>query len=494
MRLLVWNIQFFTKSRISDNSGGTIAEQGLNAERTLANRNYIISTINLADPDVFVVLEVRSSQGPVGELATGEGPNGLLYLLKLMRSGCSTEWCLIPPLRVNPHDIMGANTYTEAVGIFWRNDRVDFTGPWFWPKDDSATGPSIPPTQNPGADASTYPSPWDQAVPAHTYVAPCIDIFKKGGERVILADPLKLGKYARRPVFTTFQERGGMQRTIRLFSVHTKPSQARQALIELTAMHPLLWKPAANEVTVFAGDFNINLLKTDSVPDNTALNYFKKDIDDGTPRHLIPFLPAQASYPPSVFHTRNDAQPSAYLKNSVYDYGFVTYGTGSYPGVDPAAVVINRVAGVVPGGILPPFTSDMVISLTDLDSQYMWGTDVYPPSRVVNITGAQLGAKRKNEEATITTEDKHELAVGQKVTVANVAPGSFNGTFIVTSVPTLWEFTYYQKDYWDETGGGGGTVDALPRLNEFRSRPNFGHLGPPTSEGTSDHLPVFMIV
>lgn len=479
-RLLVWNIQFFTKSRINDDSGASEQERTANQMRTLANLLYILSTVKQADPDVFVVLEVRSSQGDVGKLASGGGPDGLVYLLAQMRSMLSPNWYLVPPLRVNPREIHASSTYTEAVGVFWRNDRVNFTGPWWWPSA-SPNGPPIAPGQDP-SKAGGYPSPWDTCVPGGAAFtrAPFLNAVNSDGKLVVLADPEKTN-YARRPVLTTFQELGGMGRYIKLFSVHTKPTQARAALIQLGSMYPPLWQPANNQVAIFAGDFNLNLLKDTSAAEDHDLSMFQQDGHTLMPLYLV-----NNEYPPSVFYSRYAARPDLYLKQAVYDYAFVTYGTGAIP-PNPASVVADRVSGVAAPG-LPAFTSDMKLQLPALN------TNMFPASKTVNIANSPGGASRQNEVTTITTNAAHGIMPGTFVTVAGVSDNSFNGDFQVVSVPGATTFTYAQKDAANSAAQGGGTVDVLPRLNAFRARWNFGHIGPPAGEGTSDHLPVFMLI
>lgn len=505
-RLLVWNIQFFTKKRICNTEVTAPPAAKLNDDqRAFSNLFYILWTIRQADPDVFVILEVRSTQGStVGQLATGGGPDGLQYLLAQMRSQLSDQWCLVPPVRVNPRAIddnlvSETATYTEAVGVFWRNDRVDFTGPMWWPKNSSKTGPSktgppIMPTGDQATLASTYPPPWDKVVPTGMVYAPCVITTKDGGKNpVILAK--KTTTAGRRPVYTTFVERGGMQRTIRLFSIHTKPSEAADAMYQLDVMDSFFWKPGNNQVTLYAGDFNVNLLKNNRPTSQEALfQQFQDSPLSDAKRELIPLFQVSGAEPPSVFYTRSEAEPTLYLKQAVYDYGFVIYGTNARPNDLPPvrAVVADRVAGVTPGNTLPSFTTDMWVSLEMLNwTSSTSGLPIYPPSRVTDIM--PNGAARQGGTTTITTKDIHGISPGDLVTVSGVAPVSFNGKFAVTSAPSLWTFTYQQKDNGNEAGGGG-TADALPRLNIFRSRLNYGHMAPPSGEGTSDHLPVFMIV
>ena len=62
--------------------------------------------------------------------------------------------------------------------------------------------------------------------------------------------------------------------------------------------------------------------------------------------------------------------------------------------------------------------------------------------------------------ATVTTAANHALSIGQRVTVTGLTPTGFNGTFVVTSIPTLDSFTYNLALNPGNLGAGGtqGTV------------------------------------
>ncbi len=77
---------------------------------------------------------------------------------------------------------------------------------------------------------------------------------------------------------------------------------------------------------------------------------------------------------------------------------------------------------------------------------------------VTGVTGIPIaatnGAVRAGNVVTITTTQAHTLLIGQVVTVAGVTDASFNGTFLVASVPSPTTFTYAQTGA-DATSGGG---------------------------------------
>lgn len=484
MRLLIWNIENFTLSRISDCSGNSLAEQMDNAVRSFSNLNYILSTVTQADPDVFVIVESLCHQGNIEELADGDGALGLLVMRSFLQS-LSDQWFLVPPLRVNPKNELALQTRTETVGVFWRNDRVQFTGPYVWPAARVNTGPPVPP----GAQTQTaaYPNPWNGVVPPGTTAAARCRFYDANRQEIIFAapdnciDPANAtAPYTRRPYLTTFTERNGMRRNIKLFSVHTKPAEAYYATINMLKMQPQDWVPGNNEATVFAGDFNLNLKVMDPYT-KEMLNRFRE-------KELVLAVPSLVNdeIPLSRIFRRKRAAPDNYQEQELLDYGFIRYGPGAMPNPLPASrsVVIDRVVGVTPGGGLPAFTTDMFVNMAALNQ--------FPPDNYVDIASTRGAANRLNHMTTITTRAAHGLSVGDAVIVSGVANTSFEGPFQVLAVPNAMTFTYEQEDLANAQSNGG-RVNTQPKLNIFRRRENYGHITRPRA-GTSDHLPVFIIV
>lgn len=84
------------------------------------------------------------------------------------------------------------------------------------------------------------------------------------------------------------------------------------------------------------------------------------------------------------------------------------------------------------------------------------------PAKVTNIAGAGVpGASRSTSTVTITTVEPHELRQGETVQVAGVSNVSFNGTFLIVSVPSPVTFTYQQVAV-NQTSGGGTVQNANP--------------------------------
>lgn len=347
MRVLMWNIQSFTMSRINDSRGANPVERAASAEKSLANTMYIMDTVQEADPDIFVVLEARTGQGPVAQLATGNGPAGLIHLLSEIREWTgSPNWSLVPPLRVNPPDPLAIATHTETVGVFWRNDRLTFTGPYVWPGGGAnASGPPIAPG---GAAGAVYPAPWNAVVPGGTTAAAWCRYYDNNGAEVLFNDATH-----RRPYWTVFQELAGAGRTINLYSVHFKPGVNAQTAVARFSGIPVA--PGAGVFDVVVGDFNINLAAPTLIQ-QAALQLFGWD-NFG---RVSP--PGNA---PTMIAANGNALPGAYLRNFCLDFGFVRYGAGTQPalGNGPVAGAINRVAGTVAAAPLPAFTRDMAQAL-----------------------------------------------------------------------------------------------------------------------------------
>jgi len=378
-RVLVWNIQFFTQSRIMpdwfDDVAGkppgwdTYAWLQEIQQRTRACRELIEETVTAVDPDIFAVVEARTSQGNVMELADGNGPAGLRTLCQTLRHNLNGNWCLVPPLRINPRDDLALNTYTETVGVFYRADRMQFTGPYVWPGTDaggtpSPTGPPVPPGTAPYA-AARYPDPWYRLLPPGTTAAACCRYFK-GQQEVLFTQQLN-----RRPYCTDFTNLN-TGHPFRLFTVHFRPdAEARGGLINLVDRNevPPAWTtPSANQTIVVAGDFNIDL-RHDTVH---AINAAAREGYELL-RPYVVLVGGHLGFPPSTLLRLGNATDDSYLKDESYDYGLARWGAGVRPNPVPAfpGLVGDVVRGVqaIPNlGYVPviPFNSRMQDSLATI--------------------------------------------------------------------------------------------------------------------------------
>ena len=73
---------------------------------------------------------------------------------------------------------------------------------------------------------------------------------------------------------------------------------------------------------------------------------------------------------------------------------------------------------------------------------------------------AGTGANRSNNVVTITTTVPHQIFAGQTAVISGVANTTFNGSFVVTSVPSPTTLTYKQTAANAVSGGGSVTTPA----------------------------------
>jgi 6-phosphogluconolactonase (cycloisomerase 2 family) len=73
---------------------------------------------------------------------------------------------------------------------------------------------------------------------------------------------------------------------------------------------------------------------------------------------------------------------------------------------------------------------------------------------------AGTGANRSANVVTITTTAPHQIFAGQSATISGIANTTFNGTFVVASVPSPTTFTYKQTAANAISGGGSVSVPA----------------------------------
>lgn len=106
-----------------------------------------------------------------------------------------------------------------------------------------------------------------------------------------------------------------------------------------------------------------------------------------------------------------------------------------------------------PGTVVP--------SLAPGQIGYSFGSqNLQQPPLVKTIAASPGGAVRTSNVVTITTTAAHGFQKGQYVTIAVttvVGATSFDGTFVIASVPTTTTFTYSQTAA-DDTGGAGSAT------------------------------------
>ena len=112
------------------------------------------------------------------------------------------------------------------------------------------------------------------------------------------------------------------------------------------------------------------------------------------------------------------ARPSGYVEPRAFDGG-VAFSAGA----------------VVPDQQLVRQTRRYFRYQSGKGIQFSTGSSLQPPLFITSLTAA-------SNVATVTTRYQHNLVIGTTIQVAGAAPGGFNGTYTVTSIPTPTTFTY----------------------------------------------------
>jgi hypothetical protein len=139
--------------------------------------------------------------------------------------------------------------------------------------------------------------------------------------------------------------------------------------------------------------------------------------------------------------------------------------------VIPSAAHVPVLSVLVGGPTSVSLTPTQVIYTITVTNP-ITGTQAFPAN--VSVTHkltpipaaiAPTGASRDAVKGvvTITTLTSHGMNIGQTVTIAGVANASFNGTFIISDVPTATTLTYTQAGL--AATSGSGTVTGLPLAN-----------------------------
>lgn len=118
LRILTWNIKEFSDSNVR-------------TSRILDQIERVVRPNAQLEADLFVVLEVVSGSGPVGEPVTEKGGRGIRRLASRFRRDLSDDWRLVPPLRLSKSTRSpgGKTSRSEGIGVLYRSSKVRFTGP-----------------------------------------------------------------------------------------------------------------------------------------------------------------------------------------------------------------------------------------------------------------------------------------------------------------------------------------------------------------------------
>lgn len=312
-RVLYWNINNFSLPKIF------ATRPPIAVNEATERLNYILGGIMQPHlPDIFVVVEVYSRIREVGleggVLNAGSNAGrAVLRLLQEIRGLFGPHWCVVPPLN------LGDGGQREAIAVFFNSQNLQFIGPnlfydrWM----GTGIGQGQPVAPNTFARILNYPAGWAGALLNRTYDfnvpgVPAIpedqlagqwEYYRAGTVRPIpspMLPPLnRIGfpnNYNRPPFYIQFLDLSAMvPRTINLFTIHTSPTTARQALFQLQNVQEITNAPAANEVSVVLGDFNVDSF---TAPANAAYNSLANYVMELDPRvgHAGAVVPARKPY------------------------------------------------------------------------------------------------------------------------------------------------------------------------------------------------------
>jgi hypothetical protein len=321
MRLMLWNIQTFARKKLLNTSGKTLQEKQLNLALSQDRVRYLGTSIGAVNPDIIVILEVRSGSGKLGSLANRGGAAASVTLLNWLRTG-GEPWYLVPPLKLVDAKL-DQKPHTEAISMYFRGDKLDFIGPLGWPKNKPWDGVKTP--VNPDEPLGPYDEPFNKALPEGNYFAGLPTFPTSNGELLFPEES------NRRPFLCRFKEKAGFKRTLTIAASHPSPG----VLPKMSSARLLGWvpKPAPGEVQVFPGDFNVNQLSDDVFYDEMKMLYGIKSN----------FTKADGS---TFLFEVKEATVAKYLRDESLDNILTRYGSGTAPPNPNNAYIVNLVSGV----------------------------------------------------------------------------------------------------------------------------------------------------
>lgn len=383
-RVLYWNIERFSARKID--VAAPTALMALQATNRLELIEEMVAgpwvgeeMLAQEPPDIFVVVEVSARTDPVipeGFTLFSGSPGGkaVRQLLAAIRAAHGAQWSLVPPL------FLGGMGFREGVAVFYNSENLTFAGPWVWselagklPSSLAVTEASVEARLNygPGWAAGFPPDPegnrvWHVEFPewetniAESQSAGQWAFYNAFGHRIYFP-----GWENRSPFYTRFWDHAG-ERWLKLFSVHTSPSTANQAVQNLAGIQELA--PAENEVSLIVGDFNVDTFGANAERYNDLLGQgFRLLLDSRAPgaeapnlnrkpycmTHLLPVAharpwnavggpnPTHNAYP--RFGYMGSVIPGGGLSEAgAIDNALVRYGGAAG---EPKASVVNPVVG-----------------------------------------------------------------------------------------------------------------------------------------------------
>ncbi len=348
-RILYWNINNFTNSKIGTNKRKGHDDEEWNAGPSGPQYlRMILNTLKPRDPatnntvqlDFIVVVEIYARKGPKeGRLIGGSGRTGCINLVTEIDRNITGTWRMVPPV------VTGTYGRREAIAVFYRRDRWYFLGPKTWPQEypqnlsEWIAHRIIP---------NGYPYRGGQA--ENRSAGQYVFQITPGPMPVFPLRPVYFPSAAyRKPWLTAFGDVNNDQNLVRIMAIHTTPNDiirhvnyANDATANLADVYDMTARPPAapNQVDVIVGDFNVDNM----VPGNfTLAGPFSRLVGNG----VNPVAPAYTAL----------VRPPAAL-NVMYNSYYHTHGRSSsnMPGETPAQIIQDTVAppfwqqaGVYPG-------------------------------------------------------------------------------------------------------------------------------------------------
>jgi hypothetical protein len=399
-RVLYWNINNFSKNKIL-NDGDDPAYQ-MSQDR-LAHIVDVLagSTHNGArEPiDVVIIAECYARvrevgyQGGVTNADASVGFAILLLLEELRRS--NQYWCLVPPM------LVGNLGYRESVAVLYNAQNLQFTGPAVYSLGNGLRLSRRPQDILQNA-VSEYPGGMSEALPGVMNPIPALNAIQRtwpaqfagGGGPVALAErgwAAQVVQYAangqpllfpgadnRSPYLTRFWDPVG-NRTLKIFSVHTSPDTATQAVNQMPLIDEVI-TVRNTEVSMVIGDFNVDAFDPNANGAYTGLDtdytwlfdprdagavwasrkpYLMTHMLPATVTNSVTHAVTQTAFPYNTVGVHPDVHHNVYprfgymgswIANNYSDWGaidtaFVRYGAGVVPPVSHRPTVVNTVVG-----------------------------------------------------------------------------------------------------------------------------------------------------
>lgn len=346
--LMAWNIQAFGLNKLG------VTAWDVNGSRAA----HIVSTIQQVNPDILVVIEVRTGQNNgVGSLITDtSGGPGVRTLLNVLNPPLAPPiWAVVPPLVLNPNIGPWSDVaYSEGIAVYFRMNTLDFTGPYKWTANGAE--PLAGPTP-----AMAYGGPWAGALPGTPGPGTMLNQNQLAGQPIFWhGNPAQQiffpTLFSRNPWLTTFREKNTPDagRVIKIFAVHfpPQPNRARQATARLADVTEVTAPLGISEVRAIVGDFNVNTLDDDQVDifDQLTLNIAVDPNSATTNLYDLEFVDPTVVKPVGSAATTGAAPYYAYIRRTGLDTGIrlgldtmLTAHSGGGTGVTN---VVNRIVGV----------------------------------------------------------------------------------------------------------------------------------------------------